>query len=1083
MTSCPVIKFKLMKRLLLTAVLFFISVPFGMGQFYNGSQLTFGKNRVQHQNFNWLYYRTNQFDIYFYPTGKELANYVLFKTPQIISEIEKMLNFSSSKKLQFIVYNTQSDFRESNFALENEDFYNQGGVTNIYGTKIYLYFDGNHQSLDKMIRSGVMNIYAHLLVEGQNVGANITSETLMSIPNWFYNGLSSYVGENWNSRIDAYVKNGILTRSYADLDLLSPVDATYAGHSFWKFIVDRFGANSISNILHTTRSSRSYERAFYYVTGVTYEKLLQDWFRYYYVIYKKDTKRNKPEGELLIEKTNKRRDYSNFVWSPDGKNFAFLTNEAGQVKIWLKTPEMSKPKKIVRLYQKTEDNPDLTFPILGWHPNGKILGYTLENRGLCYYTPFNLETMKSDKPLVVDVKKITDWAYSDDGRFMVLSGHRNGQSDIFVYSFQSRSSQQITNDIYDDFQPRFMDNQRKIVFSSNRPNDTLILKTPFYQAKPQSCYDLFLYDYEKKNSQLIRVTNTPYANETDALALSSNEILFLSDENGIRNRYIAHFDSVISTIDTIVHYAYRAHSAPLTDMAFSIFEHNYNPKSGRVADIFLHDGVKKIYAHPLTLTPLKEKNLSAFQEQMERERKKQDSLSRIKSTVSRTARYGFYQLYEKDLLPPPPKDTATERNNIKKTGVQPNALIEGFEFVQPASWNYYVQYSLNRLVTQVDFSFLNTSYQQFANTSSPIYLNTGFNALFMIGVNDLFENHRITGGVRFSFDLQSNEFLVSYENLSKRLDHQISFYRQSINSLAGYDLIRQRSNSIFYTLKYPFTKFSSLRLTVTGRYENYIIAGLDQTSLEIPNQNHVWTGAKLEYVFDSSKELSINLWKGTKLKAFAEYSQQLDNEKRNLFVLGIDARKSVRLFRNATWATRIAASTNFGSGRLIYYMGAIDNWIFAKFNSNISIDKTKNYAYQTLATNMRGFQQNIRNGTSFIVLNTEVRLPFVQLIARKRVGNNFLNSMQFVVFGDIGTAWTGLTPYSEENSLYTRYIESGPISAVVKREVDPFVGGFGIGLRAALLGYFIKLDYAWGVEGGKIVNKSGMFMFSLGLDF
>ena len=70
-----------------------------------------------------------------------------YKTPEYISEIEKLLNYTSNKKLQIIVYNTQSDFRESNFAYDYEDFYNQGGITNIYGTKIYIYFDGNRAHL------------------------------------------------------------------------------------------------------------------------------------------------------------------------------------------------------------------------------------------------------------------------------------------------------------------------------------------------------------------------------------------------------------------------------------------------------------------------------------------------------------------------------------------------------------------------------------------------------------------------------------------------------------------------------------------------------------------------------------------------------------------------------------------------------------------------------------------------------------------------------------------------------------------------------------------------------------------------
>ena len=110
-------------------------------------------------------------------------------------------------------------------------------------------------------------------------------------------------------------------------------------------------------------------------------------------------------------------------------------------------------------------------------------------------------------------------------------------------------------------------------------------------------------------------------------------------------------------------------------------------------------------------------------------------------------------------------------------------------------------------------------------------------------------------------------------------------------------------------------------------------------------------------------------------------------------------------------------STSFGKNRLIYYMGGIDNWWFAEFNEEINVDTTINYTYQTLATNMRGFTQNIRNGTSFFVLNSELRFSIIRFLVKKPLKNDFLNSFQVVAFGDIGTAWTGLTPYSEDNSL------------------------------------------------------------------
>lgn len=1061
-------------KYLLITVLLLMSLP-ASAQFYNGSQLTFGKNRVQYQKQNWEYFRTTQFDVYFYPTGKELAEYTLAQAPQVIDEVERMLNYSSSKKIQFIVYNTQSDFRESNFAYDNDDFYNQGGVTNIYGTKVYLYFDGDRNHFDKMLRAGVMQLYAHWVINGTSVGANMSSDYLLDVPNWYYSGLSSYVGEEWSSMVDAYVKSGILTEKYADFDELTPTDAMYAGHSFWKYIADRFGKSAIPAILYATRSSRSHERGFYQVTGTPYKQLLIDWYRYYYVLYKKDIKRSKPDGDGELKRPKAKRDYNQFRLSPDGESYAYVTNEAGKVLIWLKTPNDKKPRRIFHRFHKTEDNPDLSFPLLAWHPNGNVLGFTIEDAGRCYYYPYNLEERKCEKRQLVDVEKITDLSFSTDGKLLLFSGFQHGQSDIFVYSMRARSFQNLTNDFYDDYQPRFINNNKQIVFSSNRPDNQLHPKENFYDLTPQKCYDIYMYDYADKTSDLMRLTYTANASETDVRALADGGITYLCDENGIKNRYVAQFDSTISRVDTIIHYAYYAKSQPVTDCAYSMFEQDYSPMSGNVASIILRKGVKRLYISPLETQPLSsELAHAAFKVQLAQEQAKRDSIAaarKIKQSAQTTYHRGFHQLHQSDLSGDARAMTDNDEDE-DSTG-----------FTRVAARNYYTQFSINQLVTQADFSFLNTSYQQFTGGTSPVYLNTGINALVMVGINDLFEDYRITGGFRLSFDLQSNEFMFSYEDLHRRLDHQIVVYRQSIKDLIGDYYYKQNSNSVFYIMKYPFDKYNSLRLTLTGRYETSIMAGLNDFSLRQPDERHGWAGVKLEYVFDSSKELFTNLWRGSKIKVFAEYQHRLDKDNKFLFVAGLDIRKSVKVFRNMTWATRFAASTNFGSSRLVYYMGGVDNWIFAKFDSDIWVDQSKDYAYQTLATNMRGFKQNIRNGTSFALLSTELRIPFVQLIARRQISNSFFNSLQLVVFGDIGTAWTGLTPYSEDNCLYTRWVTAGDITAQVKRQVDPIIGGFGLGLRAKLFGYFLRLDYAWGVEDFKIEDKTGMLIFSLGLDF
>ena len=159
----------------------------------------------------------------------------------------------------------------------------------------------------------------------------------------------------------------------------------------------------------------------------------------------------------------------------------------------------------------------------------------------------------------MDVEKITSWQYSPDGQLMLFSGFKNGQSDLFLYSFMARSFQNLTNDFYDDYNPVFM-NPQQVVFASNRPVDSILLKDNMMDASRDRKYNLFVYNYKTKDTALLRVTDSPYADEYDIQAVDKQRVLFLSDDGGVVNRYEAVFDSSISRIDTAVHYMYYAYA-------------------------------------------------------------------------------------------------------------------------------------------------------------------------------------------------------------------------------------------------------------------------------------------------------------------------------------------------------------------------------------------------------------------------------------------------------------------------------------------------------------------------------------------
>ena len=199
-------------------------------------------------------------------------------------------------------------------------------------------------------------------------------------------------------------------------------------------------------------------------------------------------------------------------------------------------------------------------------------------------------------------------------------------------------------------------------------------------------------------------------------------------------------------------------------------------------------------------------------------------------------------------------------------------------------------------------------------------------------------------------------------------------------------------------------------------------------------------------------------------------------------ILGVDARHYIPVGRHAVLAGRIAGSASFGSEQLLFFMGGVDNWLFAENNDNISIPMDGNFAFETLAGNMRGFNQNARNGSSYIVSNLEFRVAPFNYFTRKRLNSKFWRNFQFIAFADVGTAWYGLSPFSDENPLNTVTVENPPtVSVTVNYFKDPLLIGFGGGVRADLFGYFVRVDYAWGLETR--VLQDPILYISLGLDF
>ena len=1049
--------------------------------------MNFGKNRVQYKEFLWQYIRYDKFDTYYYVNGKELAEYTAQIADKQIDRIQNYFQYSLDKRIIFLVFDKLSDLKQSNIGLISEnDLTNIGGVTRIIENKVFLYFDGDKKKFAEQIASAVTEVVLNEMLYGTTFKDRLANSTLLTIPEWFQKGLISYISCNWNFTIEDRVKDGILSGKYENFNTLTGQDAVYAGHSIWYYISQKYGDNIIPNIVYLTRVHKNAENGILYVLGLSFADLTSDWINYYVSIYSTgDSSLTGLPGLQINGKPEEDLKYQQARISPDGNLIAYSTNDLGQYKIWLYDCRTRKNTVIFKREHRLDQITDYSYPLLAWHPSGELLSFINEYKGKILFNLYEINTENITSTELFYFDKIVDYSYSEDGIKLVLSAVMKGQSDIYIHNLAAHTNEQLTNDNADDFNPRFINHSKQIIFSSNRNSDTLYNLSG--KVAIRNTTDIFILNYSSKSNVLTRITKTKYVNETNPFGFFRLSYTYLSDESGIINRYISKYDSTVSFIDTSLHYRYFTRKFMLTDYPRNINEHDIY--GNQMVEIIHYQNADRIMKLPVdTISAYKGKPvLTKFRKTFTQNLIKQDS---VVSPVKETEKIKF-QEPPKKLIEHTQNDSIINTYNYifeqeKKTykEIPDKQPVIKKAFVVPSPRMYKTAFYNNYVVNQVDFSFLNASYQTF--TGGAVYYNPGMNLFFKLGINDLFEDYKITGGIRFSINFDSNEYLLSFENLKYRKDKQYLFHRQTFRTYSNESVTKVYTHELMYIEKYPFSQVAAIRGTLSVRYDREVFLSTDKQSLEKNDNYKSWAGLKFEYIFDNTISKGLNLFNGTRYKLFAESYFRMQNNYSDLFVLGADFRHYHRIHREIIIACRFAASTSLGKSKLIYYLGSLDNWFnfstkTETFNNNISIDRSQNYVYQTLASNMRGFNQNIRNGNSFALINNELRVPIVKYFIRRPVSNDFLSNLQIIGFYDVGTAWTGSSPYSGGNAFNYINVVNGPVTVTIDKGIEPIVMGYGFGIHSRLLGYFVRADWAWGIEDRMIQPR--IFYLSLSTDF
>lgn len=1033
-------------------------------QFYQGSYQEYGKNRVQYNSFAWKSHNYKRFKIYYSGINEDIAVYTARTMHHYLGIAETRLDYSIPEKLEVIVYQSQAKFRQSNLGLNNDEQSNVGGTTRIVGSKIFVYYEGDHQKFNDNIKGAVYEVLLKHLFFGGDWKDQLKSSVSSGIPLWLEEGLIRYFVREWDEETESQVKDLILTRKIDKFNNLTDREKSYAGHAVWNYIAETHGSSIIPNILYVTRVSKNVERGFFSLLGMDFTKLTRNYISFYRARYVKEYEsQNEPEGDTVDYKIKKESDYYSVKISPDGNEVAYVENQLGRYRVKVYNSVTKKTTKIFAAEPKMERIQDHSYPILDWHPGGNGLAFFSELKGELILFIHDFTSGKTVRKPIPNLDKVLDFSYSADGKKMILSGVVKGQSDLYLYDVFGNTKKRITDDIYDDLNPQFIDNGRKVIFASNRDNDTIFKKPDIDFIDRKN--DIFIYDLSEVDRTykfLYRLTDTEEVNETQPFQISTGEYIFLSDKNGLTNRFIANRDSVISFIDTVIHYRQTVNLAPQTNYVTSITEHDINANNDYIYNVYQNGKFKFLTGK----TNTKKLDVLWNTTYIEKRQKKKEKQQQRKDIANDTIEVGDH-LYQKEVV--------YIGGNISESSSDASGdssvIAKKDKFTPPKYLIYKINFAKDYVLSQFDNNFLFPNYQPYAGPGS-VYFNPGVNALLKIGASDLFDDYKLLGGVRVPTQFNTGgEFLFMIQHLKNRIDHRLLLYRQKTVSAEGNAPFKWLTHDVRYRLSYPISETWSVRSTVNLRKDNQVFIPVNDITLLRESVASYNSGLNLELVLDNTIPMELNIRRGTRFKIFAEYLQQLGGNFLPTFNLGIDLRQYTRIKRNFIWVNRFATSTSLGGRKLLYYMGGVDNWVLRPdqdFDQSIEVDPSQNFAFQTIATPMRGFIQNARNGNSFALFNTEFRLPIISYFSPYPIKSDFLRHFQIVAFGDVGAAWTGPHPFHPENYFNTQIIDDKPVTINVENLREPIIGGMGLGLRSKIWGYFVRLDLAWGIENLEI---------------
>lgn len=1063
--------------------LLFILFFFSNAAFAQHYTTPFGQNRIQYKKFDWYYYSTNNFDVYYVPGGQEYALQAIDFLEDEFVELTDKLGYAPYNKTKIFIYNSIHDLQQSNVGIDGA-VYTIGGRTEFVKLQVEVAYPGQAHKFKEDLIYKLTSTLVNDMMYGGSLAEIFQNSYLLTLPEWFIDGAARYMSYGWSREMDDFLRDYMSKKKIKKLNRVDEESAAIVGQSIWNYIAVKYGESNISNILNLTRIIRKEENSIGNTLGISFKTFLAEW-KDYYLLQRLEVEENytNVNSENILDRIPNSKDLitTTVSFNNDADKVAYALLKNGKYEVFVSDLASNKTKKILSGgFQISGQDFDEHLPLLDWQDEF-TLGVILYKRGFLYLNTYNIATgAKLQKPLS-RFRQIESFSFNDNGRLAVISGDIDGQNDLFLIAMNRNALRRITNDVFDDLDPVFIPGTAALVFGSNRTLDSVrVGKVPLETLDKN--FNLFLYDLDTTTHSFTRITNT-LSSDRRPYTRGQSELYYLSDQRGISNLFKYNFQD--STAQQVTNF----------DRSIISYDLHFNPD--RIVYTMLNDGKMRIYEE-------NDINLSTNKFTPETPRKRRENAMMIVQRVLNNSPEEVEEIK--------PKDEISTDNFQFEDEIAVDTTI-----TQDPSWidtdNYVFEDEDDKPFETESFFSKYRNFQQKNERLGPIPYNPRFTfsnvitsflwdpyrnfmMLMETEINDVLENYKIKGGALIKTNFSEGDlygevhYLKYWMDLKLRVDRKNYLIREGSVS----DELRHKYNlsRIKLTAALPIThtfRIEASPFLTTTTFTNQSFRSVNGSASDLANNSREnYVGGSLSLVFDNAVEREFNLYQGT--RALLEFTSHFnaENQSKNFSNLRFDFRHYQKIHKEITWANRVLYGKHMGPSAKTYMLGGMDNWLFAKSDNHGSDDPlgvepdkdNSDLLFNEFVTNLRGLDYNEAFGTDALVFNSEIRVPIFQYFSNGPIKSNFLRNFQLISFVDIGSVWTGKPPFINGNPI-TRTFKEGVFEAEIVKFQNPWLGGFGYGLRTVIGGYYLKVDAARPYLDGEV--GSYRFYFTLGLDF